>query len=190
MKNLLLISASDSIKKDFQSACEGKQGLSTFFAGSSIEAGEILKNRCFELTVIDSSVCAGEKELISSLCGSTSGAVILVLNDAQSAREEIYRSAQDLGVIAVSPKHLKGALIASLHLIDSVENRVALLQSENDRLKHKMYEIKIVNRAKLVLMSYLSMSEKTAHRYIEKQAMDMRTSRVEVAEQILKTYEN
>jgi response regulator NasT len=33
------------------------------------------------------------------------------------------------------------------------------------------------------------MTEGQAHRYIEKQAMDMRTPRKEIAENILKTYE-
>jgi len=34
------------------------------------------------------------------------------------------------------------------------------------------------------------MSEPEAHRYIEKQAMDMRITRRKVAEQILRIYEN
>ena len=37
---------------------------------------------------------------------------------------------------------------------------------------------------------YLNMSEAEAHRYIEKQAMDMRMTKKQVAESILKTYEN
>ena len=37
-------------------------------------------------------------------------------------------------------------------------------------------------------VQYLRMSEQQAHRYIEKQAMDMRTSKKDVAENILKTY--
>jgi response regulator NasT len=36
----------------------------------------------------------------------------------------------------------------------------------------------------------MKMSEQEAHRYIEKQAMDMRSTRRNVAEGILKRYEN
>jgi response regulator NasT len=36
----------------------------------------------------------------------------------------------------------------------------------------------------------MNMNEKEAHRYIEKQAMDMRTTKRLIAERILKTYEN
>ena len=35
---------------------------------------------------------------------------------------------------------------------------------------------------------YLRMSEQQAHRYIEKQAMDMRASKKSIAERILKMY--
>ena len=53
-----------------------------------------------------------------------------------------------------------------------------------------MDEIRVVNRAKWVLIEYLHMNEAQAHRYIEKQAMDMRLTRREVAESLIKTYES
>ena len=52
-----------------------------------------------------------------------------------------------------------------------------------------MEEIRLVDRAKCALIQYLSLTEPMAHRYIEKEAMDRRVSRREVAEGILRTYE-
>lgn len=63
------------------------------------------------------------------------------------------------------------------------------LQSENERLKVKISEIRLIDRAKCILIEYLNMSEPQAHRYIEKQAMDLRVTKKEIAENILKTYE-
>ena len=34
------------------------------------------------------------------------------------------------------------------------------------------------------------MSEDQAHRYLEKQAMDLRTNRLNIAKQVIQTYEN
>ena len=51
-----------------------------------------------------------------------------------------------------------------------------------------MNEIRIVNRAKWLLISELKMTEPDAHRYIEKQAMDACVSRKQIAEEIIKTY--
>ena len=52
-----------------------------------------------------------------------------------------------------------------------------------------MNEVRIINRAKCCLIEYLKMTEPQAHRYIEKQAMDLRQTKREIAESILKTYE-
>ena len=48
----------------------------------------------------------------------------------------------------------------------------------------------MIDRDKCILIQYLNMTESEAHRYIEKQAMDMRTTRKTIAEGILRTYEN
>ena len=55
-------------------------------------------------------------------------------------------------------------------------------------IEEKMEEIRIVNRAKWLLISELKMDEQGAHRYIEKQAMDRCISKRIVAEEIIKTY--
>ena len=70
------------------------------------------------------------------------------------------------------------------------KERLLSVESENKQLKSKIEEMKIINRAKLLLMQCLSMTEKQAHHYIEKQAMDMRTNKLTVAKQVIKTYEN
>ena len=51
-----------------------------------------------------------------------------------------------------------------------------------------MEEIRIVNRAKLLLIEQLKMTEKEAHRYIEKHAMDRCVTRRDIAEKIISIY--
>ena len=55
--------------------------------------------------------------------------------------------------------------------------------------EEKIKEIRLVNRAKWLLIECLSMTEPEAHRYIEKQAMDLRISKREAAENIIRTYQ-
>lgn len=54
-------------------------------------------------------------------------------------------------------------------------------------LEEKMQEIHIVNRAKLILIEQLKMTEAEAHRFIEKQAMDRCVTRIVIAESIITT---
>jgi response regulator NasT len=63
------------------------------------------------------------------------------------------------------------------------------IKKENEGLHRKIEELRIVNRAKYILMQYLSFTEEQAHRYIEKQAMDLRQTKIKIAENILKTYD-
>lgn len=51
-------------------------------------------------------------------------------------------------------------------------------------------EEEIITRAKNTLMEYLGFTEPQAHRYIEKHAMDMRVTKIEIARNILKIYES
>ncbi len=67
--------------------------------------------------------------------------------------------------------------------------RLRSLCTETASLKRKLDDTRIVTRAKLLLMSRLKMSENEAHRYIEKTAMDTGAKRREVAESIIRTYE-
>ena len=62
------------------------------------------------------------------------------------------------------------------------------MEKKSVSLQDKMDEIKLVNRAKWILITHLDMTENVAHRYIEKQAMDRCVTRRSVAEDILRTY--
>lgn len=56
------------------------------------------------------------------------------------------------------------------------------------KIKVKLDDEKLINRAKCVLIDYLGMSEQDAHFYMEKKAMDTQNSKVEIAKNILNTY--
>ena len=62
------------------------------------------------------------------------------------------------------------------------------LKSGFQTLEEKIEEIRLVNRAKWLLIECLGMTEPEAHRYIEKQSMDQRISKREAAEAVIKTY--
>jgi len=79
------------------------------------------------------------------------------------------------------------------HILElAIDTQIELqeVQKENRVLKQKIEDIRIIDRAKCILISRLNLSEEQAHRAIEKQAMDMRASKRVIAEDILKTYED
>ena len=70
----------------------------------------------------------------------------------------------------------------------ATRERMRQMQARQATVEEKIEEIRLVNRAKWLLIECLSMTEPEAHRYIEKQSMDARISKREVAENIIKTY--
>ncbi len=113
------------------------------------------------------------------------GVILLIQSDKASF---VGKKVIDYGVVVVPKPINKMIFKQSLGVVRAAQKRYAGLSQENERLKSSLEETKILNRAKFLLMQYLSLSEERAHKYIEKQAMDMRISRVEVARQILRTY--
>ena len=78
---------------------------------------------------------------------------------------------------------------SAVKLLVATIARLSKMEKQNRTLREKMEDIRAVNRAKWLLIEHLSMTEQDAHYYIEKQAMDTRLSRREVAEHIIRTYD-
>lgn len=93
------------------------------------------------------------------------------------------------GVIVLQ-KPIRAEIVhQSISVWNTLSVRINALERESYELKSRLEEIKLIDRAKCVLMQCLDMSEPQAHKYLEKQAMDLRISKKRVAEQVLNTYE-
>lgn len=104
--------------------------------------------------------------------------------------DEISNRVEDYGVITIAKPINKALFWNALKLVSVMSKKFQAIQNENKKLLQKIEDIRIIDRAKLILVSHLSITESEAHRYIEKQAMDMRLTRRKVAEEILRIYEN
>ena len=92
------------------------------------------------------------------------------------------------GVLVLSKPMSTQLFTQSMRLLCGTRERLRGLEKKNATIEEKMEEIRLVNRAKWLLIGELNMTEQEAHRYIEKQAMDRCVTKRAVAEQILSTY--
>ena len=79
-------------------------------------------------------------------------------------------------------------LLTALGWMASTRERLKKSEKKTLSIEEKMEEIRLVNRAKWLLIGEIKMDEQKAHRYIEKLAMDRCVSKREIAEEIIKTY--
>ena len=62
------------------------------------------------------------------------------------------------------------------------------MEEKTVSVEEEMKEIRLVNRAKWLLIDQLKMTENEAHKFIEKQAMDRCVTKKKIAENIILTY--
>lgn len=125
--------------------------------------------------------------LAEEITEETSSAVALVVKTELSAQVE--HRAGSFGALIIEKPISKQLFMQSMKMLASASKRIKNLQKENLKLKEKIEDIRIIDRAKHALIQYLGMNESQAHKYIEKQAMNMRLTRREVSQNILKMYE-
>lgn len=125
-------------------------------------------------------------ELALDLSGGTAGVLLLVKNDYF---DQVCYKVEREGVLTVGKPSSRQTLYGAVKLAAAMSARLVKMERKNKTLREKMADIRTVNRAKWLLIENLNMTEKDAHYYIEKQAMDMRLSRHEVAENIIRTYD-
>ena len=101
---------------------------------------------------------------------------------------EVRSRVSPYGVFTLPKPTSSSAVTQGLSFLASARERLRGLEKKALSIEEKMEEIRLVNRAKWLLIDRLKMNEPDAHRYIEKQAMDMCVTRSEVAREILETY--
>ena len=153
------------------------------------EARRLLLEREFDLVVINAPLRDESGETLSRHIASkgTSQVILVVKNEYF---EEVSALTEEYGVLTIAKPISRTLFWSALKFAKSACTRLKSMQAENNALKQRIEDIRMIDRAKCILVSYLAMSEQEAHRYLEKQAMDMRITKRAVAEGILKTYDS
>lgn len=125
-------------------------------------------------------------DLVADLKEKThAGFIVLAKSDIA---DEVQSKLKFAGAFVIGRPFNKSVLTQAIRFCSVAQESYRALEAEKERLSQQLTEIKVVNRAKALLMQYLNLSEEQAHRHIQKQAMDLRKTQLEIAEDILKTY--
>lgn len=124
--------------------------------------------------------------LALNICDNSGTAVLLFVKAEHYP--DINGRVSPFGVLVLPKPTTSQAVSQSLQLLCGTRERLRRMEQKTASIEEKMEEIRIINRAKLLLMEQLKMTEKEAHRFIEKQAMDRCVTRITIAQSILSTY--
>jgi response regulator NasT len=188
VENVLIVSSHDK-GRDFFSELLRAHGFSEITTvKSSGETRRLLNQKDFDLVVIDAPLSDESGEELSLMVSEISLAGVILIVKAEIA-DDVSAKVEDYGVFVLSKPLSRQMFFQALKLMAAARRRLLGIQNKNIQLQKKIEDIRLVDRAKCILIQYLKLTEPQAHRYIEKQAMDRRISKREAAEGIIKDYE-
>lgn len=188
MNNVLLISSNDKGTDMLAQLLKADESPRISTVDNGAEARRVLLTKEYSLVVINAPLIDEYgHELSIMITENTTSAVVLIVKN--EIADQVSAKVENYGVLVVTKPISKVVFYQAVKLACASRKRIIGFQSENLKLHNKIEEIRLVDRAKCVLIQYLNLTEPQAHRYIEKQAMDMRVTKLEVAQGILKTYE-
>ena len=185
--SVLVISAKEKFNASLQSLLPESKYAPVQMVSSVSLAKRVLLERSFDFVFINTPLPDDFGTRFAIEISGNKGTVILLL-----VRNEVYEEVCDkvteYGILTLPKPASKQMVAHTLNFMAGIRERLRKLEKKSLSMEEKMKEIRLVNRAKWVLIDELKMSEADAHRYIEKQAMDRCVSRRETAEEIISTY--
>ena len=185
--SVLVVSATQKFNDVLAGMLPGSEYYPVRFAGSISAARRELLSRSYDFVIINAPLPDdfGTRFAIDA-CGKQ-GTVALLLARSE-VYEEVYAKLMPQGVFTLPNPTPTQTLQQGLRWMASARERLRKLERKATSIEEKMEEIRLVNRAKWLLIERLGMTESDAHRYIEKQAMDRCATRADIALGIIKTY--
>ena len=156
-------------------------------AGDAGEARRMLLNAPVDIVIINTPLKDDfGTELALDLADGSAGVLLLVKNELY---DQICYKVEDSGVLTLGKPTSRQGFYSAVKLLTAMTARLSKLEKANHTLQEKMADIRVVNRAKWLLIEHHHMKDQDAHIFFEKQAMDTRLSRREVAENIIRSYD-
>lgn len=188
MDNILLVSRSQKICDALIDFLNNAGYTNVSSVTSSSSARRTLAAQNFSLCIIDTPLPDENGSDLAVYVVQNFDCACMLLT-ADGSEDELAEIEEDYGILVLTKpinrsffyKMIKFALTSGKRIVDT-KNEVKKLQS-------KLEELKIVTRAKLLLMEKQKMTEIQAHKYIERQAMNQRVTKRVIAEDVIKKYE-
>ncbi len=153
---------------------------------TSKEAWKSLQESTFSIVIIISPLIDGNGYDLAEMASRTSAGVIFVCRPQGADQSE--QKLHGTGVYVFSTDLGKRIFVQALKMMHAVSIRLSRNVPQTQMLQDRIKDIRIINRAKCLLIQYERLSEEEAHKTIERQAMNRQMSRREIAEEILENY--
>lgn len=185
--SVLIVSASEKLRDALLSLLPEASYDPVVTAGSVGEAERLRNEREFDFVFVNSPL-PDDAGIRFAIDCCRSGGTVAVLFAAAALYEQVQARAGEQGVFVLPRPVPREAILRGLNWMTAARERLRRYEKKVQPIEEKMEEIRLVNRAKWLLISELKMSESDAHHYITHQAMARCVSKRAVAEEIIRLY--
>ena len=185
--SVLVVSAAQKFNEAFAAMLPGSEYYPVRFVGNIAAARREMVNKTYDLVIINAPLRDefGTRFAIDVSAKSSAIVLLFVKNDRYP---EVYGKVMEHGVLAVSKPTSTQMVAQSLRVMCTMRERLRMMEAKQATVEDKIAEIRLFNRAKWLLIQQEGISEADAQHRLEKQAMDNRVSKKQVAEEIIKIY--
>lgn len=175
-----------SLLKRFLKTCDYGECVS---ATTAQEAKKQLTLHSFTLIIVDLPFTKDAHEMSFLLnlqeTSNTSVLALIQKQHVQILRERVEK----FGIFTAAKPLVPDVLQQFLSFVSASYYRMNQINRKQEQLVDKIREIKLVDKAKCLLIEHEYLSEEAAHKQIEKTAMNERVSRGVIAKRIIQEYE-
>ena len=185
--SVLIVSASGKFQNALRSLLP-ESAYSPIVTVASVGAAERARNnQDFDFVFVNSPLPDDAGIRFAIDCCRAGGTVVLLFA-AAALYDSIQSRVEKHGVFVLPRPVPRDAILRGLNWMTAARERLRSYEKKVQPVEEKIEEIRLVNRAKWLLISELKMSEPDAHHYITHQAMDRCCSKRTVAEEIIRLY--
>ena len=183
--SVLLVSASEKFNTATLPLLPGTDFWPVTTVKSVGEARRTLLGTAFDLILVNAPLPddLGVSFAMEACAESDAGVLLLIKSELY---EETYCRVLPAGVITLPKPTSLTMMSQSLRVLCAVRERLRGVRQHQATVEEKMEELRLVNRAKWLLIQRENMTEAEAHRWITRQAMEQRVGKKEIAERVIR----
>ena len=175
--SVLLVSASEKLNAAVLPLLPGSDFWPVTAVGSLSRAKRLLLQQRYDLVIVNSPLPDGMgTDFAVKLCSETDAAVALLIRS--ELYEETNAATLPSGVVVVSKP-------TNSQLLLQVIRGLCAMRERQTTVEEKMEEIRLMNKAKWLLIEREGLTEQQAHERILRTAMERRTGKRAVAAEII-----
>ena len=185
--SVLVVSAGQKFRDAMAAMLPYSEYYPVCYAESVASARRELLARSFDFVIVQAPLPDDYgTQFAMDICTRADTVVLLLLR--ADAYGQVNAKVCPHGVFTLQLPVNTQTLKQGLGWMAAARERLRRLEKKTTSIEEKMEEIRLVNRAKWILIEQLKMTEAEAHRHIEKQAMDRCVAKREIALGSINTY--